>query len=269
MKDRIYYENEIIKKLESCKAEIKQQLESGNKIASFVVDDLLSKEDANELYRAFPDASMMKEKKTLREYKMIDAQMNKHNPLLEEITYAIQGDKIIEFISKITGIEELEADSNLYAGGLSRMEKGQYLNPHLDNSHDKDRQRYRVLNLLYYITPNRSIEDGGNLELWDDGPKGSQRTIYSKFNRLAVMITNKESWHSVSKVVNGNRCCISNYYFSKKPLTKDDYFHVTSFRGFPDEPIKNIILSADSKLRMGIRKVFKNGISKVTHLYEK
>ena len=32
------------------------------------------------------------------------------------------------------------------------MPQGNYLKPHLDNSHDRDRKRYRVLNLLYYVT---------------------------------------------------------------------------------------------------------------------
>jgi Rps23 Pro-64 3,4-dihydroxylase Tpa1-like proline 4-hydroxylase len=34
------------------------------------------------------------------------------------------------------------------------MSKGAYLRPHLDNSHDKNRKRYRVVNLLYYVTPD-------------------------------------------------------------------------------------------------------------------
>ncbi len=33
------------------------------------------------------------------------------------------------------------------------MSKGVYLRPRLDNSHDKNRKRYRVVNLLYYVTP--------------------------------------------------------------------------------------------------------------------
>jgi hypothetical protein len=41
--------------------------------------------------------------------------------------------------------------------------------------------------------------DGGNLELWPTGPKGQPITIVSKFNRLVVMITHKQSWHSVSR----------------------------------------------------------------------
>jgi len=49
-----------------------------------------------------------------------------------------------------------------------------------------------------------------------------QRFIHSKSNRLVLMITNKSSIHSVSKIVaQGKRCCVSNYYFSKKPAKAD------------------------------------------------
>jgi Rps23 Pro-64 3,4-dihydroxylase Tpa1-like proline 4-hydroxylase len=101
-------------------------------------------------------------KKSLREFKYVAAQMNKYNPLLEEIVYAFQDPRIVQIVGEITGIEELIPDENLYAGGISLMAKGNYLEPHLDNSHDKDRENYRVLNLLYYVTPDWKTGFGGN-----------------------------------------------------------------------------------------------------------
>ncbi|CAA6814550.1 MAG: 2OG-Fe(II) oxygenase [uncultured Campylobacterales bacterium] len=267
--DREYFSKIIADKILKNENEIYEQFNSGNKISSFIIDELLPVEEATKIYNSFPKPEDMKVKKSLREYKFIDAQLNKHNKILEEITYAFHEKIVIDAISKTIKINGLIADEQLYAGGLSRMEKGQYLNPHLDNSHNKDRSLYRVLNLLYYVSPNRKIEDGGNLELWDEGPKKEQRTIYSKFNRLVVMITNRDSWHSVSKLEKGARCCISNYYFSEKPLTKEDYFHITSFRGFPNQYIRDKVLLLDIKLRMGLRKIFKKGIVDNSHVYKK
>ena len=127
------------------------------------------------------------------------------------------------------------------------MGKDQFLNPHLDNSHDKDRNLWRVLNLLYYVTPSWEKEYGGNLELWPNGLENKPITIHSKFNRLVVMATHQTSLHSVSPVqFEGYRCCVSNYYFSKHPFKVDDRFHVTSFRGRPNEKIKDKILQLDS-----------------------
>jgi len=103
-------------------------------------------------------------------------------------------------------------------------------NPHLDNSHDKDRNMWRALNLLYYVTPDWKIENGGNLELWPKGPKQDQITIHSKFNRLVVMATHNNSWHSV---------------------------------------IRDIYLKMDSFARMQIRKIFKKGVVENPHKYKK
>ena len=161
-------------------------------------------------------------------------------------------------------------DANLYAGGISMMGRGQFLNPHLDNSHDKDRSLWRVLNLLYYVTPDWKEANGANLELWPDGLQQPPVTIGSTFNRLAVMATHNGSLHSVSPVTaEGYRCCVSNYYFSPNPLQATDTFHVTTFRGRPGNRFSDAVLLLDSWLRMGIRKVFRKGIVKNPHVYKK
>jgi hypothetical protein len=150
------------------------------------------------------------------------------------------------------------------------MAQNNYLHPHLDNSHDAQRERWRVLNLLYYVTPNWETPHGGHLEIWPEGPKKDPVVIESTYNRLVIMATHDTSWHSVNKVtVNNSRCCISNYYFSDKPLHETDKFHITKFRGRPDDTFTNIILDLDAGLRTMIRKVFKKGIWKNPHVYKK
>jgi hypothetical protein len=126
------------------------------------------------------------------------------------------------------------------------------------------------LNLLYYVTPDWKLEYGGNLELWPNGINQKQITIQSKFNRLAVMTTHNNSLHSVSPVVfEGYRRCVSNYYFANAPLLDSDRFHVTSFRGRPENKFSDLVLRADAFLRMTLRKVFKKGIKENPHVYKK
>lgn len=239
-------------------------------VQSCYIDNLLPEDEARKIYAAFPDKSTMTLVKNLRLHKYVAAQMDKYNPVLEEIIFAFQEPNVLKAVADITGIQNMVPDANLYAGGISLMAKDNFLNPHLDNSHDKDRERYRVLNLLYYVSPEWSHENGGNLELWDQGPKGPRREITSHFNRLALMATHEKSWHSVSKVnVDRSRCCVSNYYFSAKPLEDHSYFHVTSFRGRPEEPLRDLVLQGDIALRQGIRKVFKKGIVENPLVYKK
>jgi Rps23 Pro-64 3,4-dihydroxylase Tpa1-like proline 4-hydroxylase len=196
--------------------------------------------------------------------------MNRHHPLLEESVYAFQTPAIVERVQRITGLRALEPDELLYAGGVSLMGPGHFLNPHVDNSHDKVRQRYRVLNLLFYVSPEWIESNGCNLELWPDGPTGKPITIVSRFNRLVVMVTNQGSWHSVSRNASSqDRCCVSNYYFSQHPVGPQEYFHVTSFRGRPEQKVRDMILRADIFLRMSIRKLFPQGVKKNPHFYNK
>jgi Rps23 Pro-64 3,4-dihydroxylase Tpa1-like proline 4-hydroxylase len=261
----------IVLKLNKQASELEMNFkESNEKIGYFYIDDLLPENIVNEIYNIFPDPKNMTLNKTLREYKYIAAQMNQYNPLLEEVIYAFQAPIVVECISRITGVDNLFPDDNLYAGGLSLMGDGHYLNPHLDNSHDKDRDLWRVFNLLYYVSPNWNDRKGGSLELWPDGVKKEQITVESRCNRLVVMATNQNSWHSVSPIlVDETRCCVSNYYFSPDPLIPDDEFHVTTFRARPGQTIRDMILLCDGTFRGLIRKLVSKGIKKTTHVYKK
>ncbi|WP_409678613.1 MULTISPECIES: 2OG-Fe(II) oxygenase [Flavobacterium] len=271
MMNRIDLANYILEKLQAQKSQLQADFTSQNKSIRYgFVDDLLPEAVAHEIAAVFPKPEAMVLKKSLREDKYIAAQMNLYHPLLEEIIYAFQDSRIVTLIGEICGIEKPIPDENLYAGGISLMAKNQFLNPHLDNSHDKDRSLWRVLNLLYYVTPDWQKEYGGNLELWPNGLSQQPVTIHSKFNRLAIMETHNHSLHSVSPVVfEGYRRCVSNYYFSEKPLLAADTFHVTSFRGRPENKLTDLVLQADTFLRMCIRKVFKKGIKENPHVYKK
>jgi Rps23 Pro-64 3,4-dihydroxylase Tpa1-like proline 4-hydroxylase len=236
----------------------------------FTLDDLLPEALAQAIFASFPDPSKMMLRKSLREVKYVTSQMNQCAALVEDVVYAFQDPRVVEAIGRITGLRALEPDAQLYAGGISLMGRGHYLHPHLDNSHDMGRERYRVLNLLYYTSPDWKLEDGGNLELWPEGTKAKPHTIHSKFNRLLVIATNRTSWHSVSEVVAPrNRTCVSNYYFSKVSPEKDDYFHVTSFHGRPGQPVRDFLLRADAAARSLVRKFAPQGVKQTRHYYKK
>ena len=51
--------------------------------------------------------------------------------------FAFQDSRVVELISKIISLPGLEPDDKLYAGGISMMGRGHFLNLHIDNSHDK------------------------------------------------------------------------------------------------------------------------------------
>ena len=149
----------------------------------------------------------------------------------------------------------MESDKSLYAGGINRLDRGHFLNPHIDNSHDAKKEKYRRLNLLFYITPIMSEENGGNFELWDEKIENPLR-IVPKFNRLIVVETTKYSWHSVDPILNDiKRCGIRIYYFSETSPEDYDYYHVTSFTGRPEQKLKRIYGKIDNLMRNSFVKI--------------
>lgn len=227
-----------------------------------VVDNLLPEDIALKIYHAFPATDQMRQMKNFRERKYTFKQLEQTPAILRDITFAIQNPKVIEVVEKITQIAQQIPDASLYAGGISTMLQGDYLNPHLDNSHDAKLMHYRTLNLLYYVTPDWQADYGGNLELWDTRVKHAV-TIPSLFNRLVLMETNRRSWHSVSPVQHeGARCCVSNYYFSKTSPENQPYFNVTSFSARPEQKLRRALAVCDNWMRMTIRKIIPGGLAK-------
>jgi Rps23 Pro-64 3,4-dihydroxylase Tpa1-like proline 4-hydroxylase len=259
----------ICERLDAQQDALFEQWRDSGPVRHFVLDDVLPVQWASRLRAAFPSTNSMTIRRSLREVKYVAAQMDQYDPQIEEGVYAFQMPNVVERIARITGLEALEPDSNLYAGGISVMAPGHFLNPHIDNSHDKHRQRYRVLNLLFYVSPDWPADRGGNLELWQTGPSERPTMVVSKFNRLVVMLTHRNSWHSVSKnQTSADRCCISNYYFSRQGIEGEDYYHVTSYRGRPEQPFRDIVLRADNYLRTLIRKKFPSAF-KNPHFYDR
>jgi Rps23 Pro-64 3,4-dihydroxylase Tpa1-like proline 4-hydroxylase len=259
----------ILERLENETDQISRdfQADKGIKTRFTAIDNLLPEDLARKISAAFPPLEEMRLLDSFREKKYTSKALDKFDSIIEDITFAFQDERVIEMVGRVTGIENAVGDPHLYAGGISAMAKGHFLNPHLDNSHDYEQKNYRVLNLLYYITPGWKPENGGNLELWNEDVT-EQVEVPSLFNRLVLMSTNDKSWHSVNEVkAEGARCCVSNYYFSPNSPNGYETTHVTYFQARPEQTFKRLITKADSDLRSLLRKVKKTGFSK-KDLYE-
>lgn len=227
-----------------------------------VIDDLLPESIARKIFISFPAFKEMNFTDNLREKKYASKDLNEYNPIIADITLAFHDERIIKKIEEITGFIELKGDPELLESRVCAMSKGHFLNPHLDSSHDQEQKNYRVLNLVYYCSPDWKVEYGGNLEIWNENVTEAIE-IPSIFNRLVLMETNDKSWHSVNKVKkDGSRCCISNYYFSPHSPNGYETKHITYFKARPEQKFRRILTKADSNLRTVLRKVKNNAFEK-------
>ena len=263
-----YFSQAIYRKINNSREELKSfyhEKKPNTYTKYFFIDDLLDPSITKEIYTSFPNKENLELRDTFREKKYTSQSFK--SQILIDITYAFQEINVVKAIGEVTGIDHLIPDKSLYAGGISRMDKGHFLNPHIDNSHNANRSLYRRLNLLFYVTPGYEESFGGHLELWDKKAK-SPIKIGSPFNRLVVMETNKNSWHSVDPVISDvKRCCISNYLFTEKSPNNNDYYHVTSFIGRPNQKFRRAYGRFDNFLRNAFVKI--TGFSRGENLIRK
>lgn len=236
--------------------------DKGIKTRFTAIDDFFPDEVARRIYEAFPKPESMRLLDSFREKKFTSKDFDRFDPLMKDATFAFQDERVVQKVAELTGIRDAKGDPHLYAGGLSAMATGHFLNPHLDNSHDFEQKNYRVLNLLLYITPDWKVENGGNLELWNEDVT-EVIEIPSLFNRLVLMATTDKSYHSVNEVkTDAVRRCVSNYYFSPHSPNGYETSHVTYFQARPEQKVRRIVTKVDSEVRSVLRRLAPSGFAK-------
>lgn len=248
------FTNLILKRLDEEKSELKKQFFQKHSLEIsryFTLDNLLPEPLALEIYANFPKIKRMKMLKGFGQLKLKYSHLQDTPQILRDINASIQDPRVVDAIGDITGIKKQLPDISRFAGGVSTLVKGYYLNPHIDISHNAEiKNYYRTANVLYYVSPDWKSENGGNYEIWDK--KVEQCIVVpALFNRLLVMETNSASWHGVSEVLcDEPRCCIFNYYFSEEsPEGKDFSQTVASFKVRPERRIYRSLQNIKEKLK--------------------
>lgn len=262
MRDKIV--KYIVERLAKEREKIRADFQKDKKIKTHfaTIDNLLPEEIARKIFIEFPSFEQMRLSDNLREKSYTLNSLKKCKPLISDAVFAFQDEQIIKILSEITETEEIVGDPLLSAGNISAMAKGHFSNPHLDNSHDSGRENYRILNLLYFCSPDWQAEYGGKLELWNENINEAVE-IPSLFNRLVVMSTNEKSWYSVSEIKkDGVRCCISNFYFSENSPNGYETYHPNYFKARPEQVVRRIITNAESDIRNIFNKVKNKGLNK-------
>ena len=142
-----------------------------------------------------------------------------------EILRYLNSEEFTNFLSKLTGIDNLIVDNEFNGGGVHIIPKGGKLGVHVDFSRAIfDESKYRRLNVLLYLNENWHCDWEGALELWDKKPsEGGQcvNKLYPYFNRIVIFGTKKDSWHGHPTPLNcpegQYRKSLATYYYTTEP----------------------------------------------------
>ena len=97
------------------------------------------------------------------------------------------------FLENLTGIKDLIADVDFEGGGIHKIKNGGRLELHSDYNKHPNKDIWRRINLLLYLTPNWNYN--GHLDLYEKEPLVKVKSILPTFNRAVIFNTTDDSIH--------------------------------------------------------------------------
>src|SRR5579875_392789 len=134
-----------------------------------VLDNFFDPALLDQVLAEFPRPNQIRWQKfdNTEEIKLASNAESAFGPMTRLLLYHLNSLTFLQFLTSITGIENLIPDPSFEGGGMHQIVRGGKLAIHADfNKH----RRYgldRRLNLLVYLNKNWREEYGGHLELWD------------------------------------------------------------------------------------------------------
>jgi hypothetical protein len=232
------------------------------------IDNLLPQEILTAALSELPPLREMIRRKSLQERKYVSAQFDRLGAA-GSLAVGFGRQEIADVVAMLLGKHRLDTDPKFYNGGLTIMVPGDFMCPHLDNSHNYERQQRRAVVLLYYMAPFWCANYGGSLELWDDDRSEPPRTVEYKPNRLVIMETTEHSWHAVQPVLGPlPRVNVTTYYYA--PKTEISPLRLTRYAPWPAHRLLRPYFDAEFHMRsMTARLLGKKHLVPNRHIYRK
>jgi Rps23 Pro-64 3,4-dihydroxylase Tpa1-like proline 4-hydroxylase len=182
-----------------------------------------------------PDAIRWQSFDSAEEIKLASAAEASFGPVTRLLMYHLNSITFLEFLSRVTGIENLISDPGFDGGGVHQIVRGGKLGVHADFNRHRAFGLDRRLNLLLYLNKDWREEYGGHLQLWDRGMSRCEAKVLPIFNRVMVFGTTDFTYHGHPDPLQCpegmTRKSLALYYFSNgRPAEEVTGEHSTIFR---------------------------------------
>jgi Rps23 Pro-64 3,4-dihydroxylase Tpa1-like proline 4-hydroxylase len=182
-----------------------------------------------------PDAIPWQSFNNPHEIKLASDRESTFGPATRLLMYHLNSITFLEFLSRVTGIDNLIPDPGFDGGGLHQIVRGGKLGVHADFNKHPQYGLDRRLNLLLYLNKNWREEYGGHLQLWDRDMTRCEAKVLPVFNRVMVFGTTDFTYHGHPDPLQCpegvTRRSLALYYFSNgRPSEEITGEHSTLFR---------------------------------------
>lgn len=227
-------------KLEELAERNKDIYQNSEPFPNIVFHDFFNPEVLNTVLDEFPDLSKKKDIEKFNDYNQIKL-ASKGEANLGETTkrliHYLNSEPILEFLQKLTGIEEkLIPDPYLEGGGYHEIKPGGLLKVHTDFSTHLVTHLDRRINLLIYLNKDWDESYGGHFELWAKDMSKCEKKILPTFNTVALFSTIPLSNHGhpnpLSCPPDRSRKSVALYYYTNgRPENEISEDKLTTFKG--------------------------------------
>ncbi len=228
---------------------LQKQYREAQPYAHIVLDDFLQPETLEKALSEFPDIQSggWIHYVHFNEKKFGKNKLEALPPTPQAIIQELNSKPFVEFLTALTGIQNLFSDNSLEGGGLHQSKRGGFLNIHADFTvHPHQRHWQRRANVLVYLNKNWQEEYGGHLELWDRKMTQMEKKISPIFNRCVIFNTDPDSFHGHPHPIQCpeeiTRKSIALYYYTQETAPQA---RSTEYRARPEDHFKSIFIFAD------------------------
>jgi Rps23 Pro-64 3,4-dihydroxylase Tpa1-like proline 4-hydroxylase len=178
-----------------------------------------------------------------REIKLASAAEGNFGPVTRLLMYHLNGMTFLEFLSNITGTDNLLPDPGFEGGGLHQIVRGGKLGVHADFNKHRKYNLDRRLNLLLYLNKDWRDDYGGHLQLWDRQMTRCEAKVAPLFNRVMIFSTTDFTYHGHPDPLQCpegmTRKSLALYYFSNgRPAEEISGEHSTLFRARDEQDFR-------------------------------
>lgn len=219
-----------------------------------VIDDLVDPDLLNEVLSEVCDDRELPWNKTDDRFqkKYGIGSTRQLRPKTRQLLNFLNGQEVIGFLEKLTGISGLVGDWQFAGGGLHVLPEGGFLNVHADFNVQRHLKLDRRINLLLYLNKDWEEEYGGALELWDKQMTACRKKVMPVFNRCVIFNTTDFSYHGNPDPVRApggrKRLSLAMYYYSNgRPKSEQSQTHMTKFQHRPGEETRKDRLKSQIK----------------------
>lgn len=185
-----------------------------------VLDGLLPDEALDRVLTEFPSpaSDVWKEYESEHEKKLETQGEASLGPDTALLLYQFNSAPFLEFLERLTGIENLLPDPYFLGGGLHQIMRGGRLGVHADFSGHRKLPLERRLNVLVYLNRDWKDEYGGALELWSPDRERCVERVLPLFNRTVIFTITDWAYHGHPEPLacppETTRKSIALYYFT-------------------------------------------------------